>query len=120
MLEQQCQNLDEKLFALCVTNIDGDDTPPNCNFEQQVDAAVHQHNALKQERERKAAELEEAEDELPLYVLQQDLQSANSAFQDTAKRAFTLRQELQNLVRTYMFMYFEIFEKYRFFCSAFF
>ena len=105
MYEEQCHELDMKLFTLCVTNpadeddLD-DDTPPLCNFDQQVNAEYKRQILLRDDKQKKEEELEQIEEELPLHLLQNDLKSVDKTFKDMAKRAFTIRQELHELVST--------------------
>ena len=46
----------------------------------------------------KQEELEQTEEELPLHLLQQQMQNVDRVFQQMANRAFTLRHDLEELV----------------------
>ena len=118
MLEAQCHELDMKLFSLCVTNTDedDDDATPECNFDQQVYAEYKRQILITEEKQKKEEELEQVEEELPLHLLQNNLQAIDQTFQDMAKRAFTLRQELQELVSLFL-QFFKFIFFYLFLCN---
>ena len=99
MLEERCHHLDVELFSLSVEHTDQSDSPSSDhNFDQRIkEEWIHQQK-VKDEINKKEEELEQIEEELPLYLLQKDLQTADTVFKDMANRAFTLRHELQELV----------------------
>ena len=98
MLEEKCHEIDMHLFRLCVKHSEDNDDQSDNNFDQCVKEEYIRQNKVKVEKTAKQAELDQIEEELPIYLLQKDLQSADGVFNDMARRAFALRQELQEMV----------------------
>ena len=96
MLEESCQDIDVQLFTLCVKHNEVDN--PSNNFDQRVKEEYARQLRTKKEREAKLAEMDRIEEELPLYLLQRELQAADGVFKDMANRTFTLKREIQELV----------------------
>ena len=112
MYEASCHKLDLKLFEMRVQFAEEDDLASSTNFDQKVGSEFHHQQQLARDKSIKQDELEQIEEELPLHLLQQNLQNADQVFRQMANRAFNLRHELEELVRIsifctcmYMYMY---------------
>lgn len=97
LLENSCHKIDFTLYQLRVQNADKDDDCSN-NFDLKVAEEFERQQKLKKDQASKQKELEQVEEELPLEVLQQSLRNDKHIFQGMANRAFTLRQQLQEMV----------------------
>lgn len=70
------------------------------NFDDQVVAERKRQLGIKQILEEKRSDLERAEEELPLHVLQNEKEDMDECFRDIAETVFKLRTEIHNLVNT--------------------
>ena len=82
-----------------------DDLASSTNFDQKVGSEFHHQQQLARDKSIKQDELEQIEEELPLHLLQQNLQNADQVFCQMANRAFNLRHELEELVRISIFVH---------------
>lgn len=99
MFEARCHMLDLKIFELLVKHADEDDIEESAtNFDQKVAKEFDRQKQVAQNKTMKQDELEQIEEELPLHLLQRDLKNADQMFKQMANRAFTLRQELEQLL----------------------
>ncbi len=97
MFEAECHKVDLKLFRLRVQNTDEEELASD-NFDQRVADEFKKQQQQELDIAEKQEELEQVEDELPLYILQKNLPKADKEFEAMANRAYTLRQEINELV----------------------
>ena len=97
MFEAECHKIDLKLFQLRVQHADEEELMSN-NFDQRVAGEFQKQQQLTTDIAEKKEELEQVEDDLPLHILQQNLPQADKVFREMANRAYTLRQEIEELV----------------------
>lgn len=97
MFEAECHKIDLKLFRLRVQNTDEEELSSD-NFDQQVAEEFQKQQQRGLDIVEKQEELEQVEDELPLHILKNDSPKIDAVFQAMANRAYTLRQEINELV----------------------
>ena len=97
MFEAECHIIDLKLFQLRIQHTDEENDVSN-NFDQRVAEEFQKQQTLATSITDKQQELEQVEDELPLYILQNNLHQVDRAFSEMANRAYTLRREIKDLV----------------------
>ena len=94
LFEGECHDLDSHLFKLradAEVDSDEDDLEVN-NFDAQVSASISKQHNISKQLQDKQARLEEIEDDLPLYVLQNTTQQdASAEFCQMAMEAVQLR-----------------------------
>ena len=97
LLERACHGLDVKLFQLRVTCKEHEQ---GTNFDDQVITEIQRQDKIQQELAEKQAALEEAEEELPLHILnnESELEDMDEAFRETATSVFKLRADIRDLV----------------------
>ncbi len=62
------------------------DCEVNNNFEDQIAAEIKRQERIHTQLQIKRDQLETAEEELPLYVLQNDINEIDAAFKDSLQR----------------------------------
>ena len=88
LLEKECHSMDVELLHLRVRT---EDSAGRTNFDDQVVAERERQDNVKQILEEKRNDLERAEEELPLHVLQNTREEMDEAFRDVAEIVFKLR-----------------------------
>ena len=97
MFEAECHKIDLKLFKLRVEHID-EDQDVTTNFDQKVAEEFQKQQQLATSITEKRLELEQVEDDLPLYILQKNLHQVDKSFREMANWAYTLRREIHDAV----------------------
>ncbi|XP_038062362.1 uncharacterized protein LOC119732830 [Patiria miniata] len=94
LFERDCHDLDLELFHLRVKAQDNSDLT---NFDDQVANEIERLRRIQEQLHDKRSALESAEEDLPLYVLQNEMEEIDDRFRDAASIAFKLRNDIQNL-----------------------
>ncbi|XP_071796273.1 uncharacterized protein [Asterias amurensis] len=95
LYESACHELDLKLFKLRYEHDEVDTDAARSNFETQIDAEIKHQIDKKIQLTEKQNQLEQLEEDLPLYILQHETNKVDEQFIQMAHERFRLRAEIQ-------------------------
>lgn len=96
LFERDCHEVDLELFHL---RVQAQDNFNLTNFDDQVRDEKERLGRIQEQLHEKRVALESAEEDLPLYVLQNEMEEIDDNFRDAATLAFKLRSDIQALVK---------------------
>jgi predicted nucleic acid-binding Zn-ribbon protein len=94
LFERDCHEVDLELFHL---RVQAQDNFNLTNFDDQVRDEKERLGRIQEQLHEKRVALESAEEDLPLYVLQNEMEEIDDNFRDAATLAFKLRSDIQAL-----------------------